>query len=66
MFRSSSKKQKHYFILGTLGFCSSGSCMNGGACKENVVGSTRHAYCQCPSGYDGPKCENRTYLDSVF
>jgi len=40
--------------------------MNGGACKENVIGATRHAYCHCPAGYNGAKCENRTYLDLFF
>lgn len=57
---------KNNFILGKPGFCSSDLCMNGGACRENIVRSIRHAYCQCPAGYRGPLCENRTYFDSLF
>ncbi len=50
---------KRKFKLGTLGFCSPGLCLNNAACEENVIGSTRHAYCECPPGYNGNKCENR-------
>jgi len=35
--------------------------MNGAACQENVVGTTRHAYCDCPPGYNGIKCETRYF-----
>jgi len=49
-------------LTGTLGFCSANSCSNGGACQENVVGTTRHAYCRCPAGYNGVKCENRYFI----
>jgi len=54
--------KKNDFIIGTLGICSSGSCLNGAACVENVVGATRHAYCRCPPGYNGVKCDNRIYI----
>lgn len=49
-----------------MGSCVSGSCMNGGACKEHVVGSTRFAYCFCQGGYKGPKCENSIYRYSIL
>ncbi len=58
--------KENNLIIGTLGFCSAGSCLNGGACKENVIGVTRFAYCYCPAGYNGPKCENRMFIYSFL
>ncbi|CAF0807806.1 unnamed protein product [Adineta steineri] len=61
---------KHFFAIllsnynctiGTLGFCSGSLCSNGGACRENVISSTRHAYCQCAPGYKGTKCETNYF-----
>jgi hypothetical protein len=40
--------------------------MNGAQCKENVIGASRHAYCDCLPGYNGIKCENRMCLIIYF
>jgi len=41
-------------------------CANNGACVENVVGTTRHAYCKCQPGYNGARCENSKYPHSLI
>jgi len=45
-------------LNGTLGACSTGSCLNGGNCRDVLIGTTRFAYCHCPSAYNGVKCDN--------
>ncbi|CAF4177318.1 unnamed protein product, partial [Rotaria magnacalcarata] len=42
--------------------CSQNPCMNGGQCFANNVGGFS---CQCPSGFDGPRCEDRDPCASV-
>nr|BAD91055.1 Af2-cadherin [Artemia franciscana] len=37
-------------------FCRPNPCFNGGRCTETRNG----AMCQCPSGYDGPRCQQTT------
>ncbi|CAF0804312.1 unnamed protein product [Adineta ricciae] len=48
-------------MKGTPGFCLSGLCLNNGACQENVIGSTRFAYCKCAPGFNGTKCESNYF-----
>jgi hypothetical protein len=52
--------------LGTLGYCEAGFCMNNAACEEIIIGSTRHAYCVCPPGYNGIKCEYRKLIILIY
>ena len=42
-------------LLGDL--CTPNPCLNGGQCRPNGFGGFT---CQCPSGYTGPRCEDRT------
>lgn len=53
-------------LAGTVGSCSSTVCMNGGACQENLVGSTRYVYCLCEPGFKGTKCDDRTCSRGVL
>lgn len=48
------------FSLGTSGTCGANSCLNGGSCRENRIGTTVYAYCECAAGFKGPRCETRT------
>ncbi|CAF4421249.1 unnamed protein product, partial [Adineta steineri] len=36
-------------------------CLNNSPCKENIIGSTRHAYCDCQPGFNGLKCQNQYF-----
>lgn len=38
-------------------FCNSSTCLHNGACATDSTGTVK---CTCPSGYDGPRCEQTT------
>jgi len=55
-----------FFFLGALTSCFAGFCLNNGVCMESLIGSTRHAYCNCPVGYNGIRCETRMNFNFPF
>ncbi|CAF3825091.1 unnamed protein product [Rotaria sordida] len=44
-------------LVGVSGGCTAVICNNGGTCEERVNGAATFAYCRCPSGISGQRCE---------